>query len=76
MPDSALRELEQEQALRDALDTLQPRCRQIIEMLFFQTPPRPYAEVASRLGLATGSVGFIRSRCLDKLRTSLRKAGL
>ena len=34
-------------------------------MLFFETPARPYQEVARRLGLAAGSIGFIRGRCLD-----------
>jgi DNA-directed RNA polymerase specialized sigma24 family protein len=31
----------------------------------------PYAEVATRLGLAEGSIGFIRGRCLKKLRQTL-----
>jgi hypothetical protein len=44
-------------------------------MLFFETPALPYPEVASRLGIATGSVGFIRRRCLDRLKTTLKEAG-
>lgn len=76
LPDAAIRELEQEQQLRDALETLAPRCRQMVEMLFFENPPRPYAEVAETLGLAKGSIGFIRNRCLTKLRKALEKAGL
>jgi RNA polymerase sigma factor (sigma-70 family) len=75
-PDSLIREVQQEQALREAIDNLQPRCRKMIEMLFLQARPRPYAEVAAHLGIATGSVGFIRGRCLDRLRVALRKAGL
>jgi DNA-directed RNA polymerase specialized sigma24 family protein len=43
--------------------------------LFFEEPPRPYQEVAESLGLATGSIGFIRGRCLEKLRTFLKKRG-
>jgi DNA-directed RNA polymerase specialized sigma24 family protein len=39
-----------------------------MKMLFFDQPPRPYREVAQSLGIATGSIGFIRQRCLDKLR--------
>jgi len=31
----------------------------MVRMLFFETPPRPYEEVANELDLATGSIGFI-----------------
>jgi len=47
-----------------------------VEMLFFETPPRAYRDVAASLGLAEGSIGFIRGRCLTRLRVSLRRAGL
>jgi len=68
-------EIEREQMLRDAVAQLPERCRTMVEMLFFQTPPLPYAEVARQLGLAEGSIGFIRGRCLDKLRKVLREMG-
>ena len=38
------------------------------QIVFFETPPRPYEEVAQELGIATGSIGFIRGRCLGKLK--------
>ena len=47
----------------------------MIGMLFFESPSRPYEEVAKELGLATGSIGFIRGRCLKKLRERLKKEG-
>jgi DNA-directed RNA polymerase specialized sigma24 family protein len=47
----------------------------MIRMLFFETPMRPYEDVAKELGLATGSIGFIRSRCLVRLRKNLEKKG-
>jgi DNA-directed RNA polymerase specialized sigma24 family protein len=47
----------------------------MIHLLFFETPPRPYQEVARELGLATGSIGFIRGRCLTRLRKELEKVG-
>jgi RNA polymerase sigma factor (sigma-70 family) len=70
-----LREAEEEQGFRDAITSLQPRCQQLIRMLFFEEPARPYQEIASRLGLAPGSIGFIRQRCLDQLRSKLEQAG-
>jgi RNA polymerase sigma factor (sigma-70 family) len=68
-------EVEREQMLRDALLELPPRCREMVHLLFYEQPPRPYKEVAERLGLAEGSIGFIRGRCLNKLRSTLLKMG-
>jgi RNA polymerase sigma factor (sigma-70 family) len=67
--------LEQEQMLREAVKVLPERCRVMVEMLFFQDPPVPYADVARQLGLAEGSIGFIRGRCLKKLRVALEQMG-
>jgi len=66
---------EQEQLVRDALDSIPERCRKMIRMLFYEQPPRPYLEVAKELGLAEGSIGFIRGRCLDKLKKALDRCG-
>jgi RNA polymerase sigma factor (sigma-70 family) len=68
-------ESEDEQTLREAISAMPDRCAQLIRMLFFETPSRPYEEVAHELGLATGSIGFIRGRCLDRLRKHLEKKG-
>jgi len=73
--DAILNEAEEEQILRDALLSLPPRCRELIHMLFFEEPARPYDAIASQLGLATGSIGFIRQRCLERLRKRLKEAG-
>ena len=59
------REIELEQMLREALAQLSPQCRQLIELLFYESPARPYEEVAASLGLATGSIGFTRQRPND-----------
>jgi RNA polymerase sigma factor (sigma-70 family) len=70
-PEELLRQVAEEQGLRDALNSLTPRCRQLIQMLFFEPEARPYQEVASSLGLATGSIGFVRAKCLERLRKRL-----
>jgi len=75
LPESMLLELQREQLLRIALGQLSLRCQQLIQMLFFELPARPYQELAKSLNLATGSIGFIRGRCLEKLRQSLQKQG-
>lgn len=75
LPEKWMQDIECEQTLRDAIGELQPRCGELIRLLFFSNPPVPYQEVAQRLGLATGSIGFIRMRCLDRLRDTLQKRG-
>ena len=69
--DVVLRQAEAEQVLRQAIAELSPRCRQLVEMLFYEEPAREYREIAQLLGIATGSIGFIRQRCLESLRRRL-----
>ena len=66
-----LREAEDEQNLRQAMAELSPRCRELVQMLFYDEPARPYREIAETLGIAVGSIGFIRQRCLERLRKRL-----
>ena len=70
-----LRQAEEEQSLRQAMAELPERCRQLVHMLFFVEPARPYQEIAAELGIATGSIGFIRQRCLERLRKRLLETG-
>ena len=75
LPDEQLLQLEREQIFRETLLQLTPRCRDLIRMLFYETPSTPYDEVAKRLRLARGSIGFTRMRCLKKLRMLLNERG-
>lgn len=68
-------EAEKEQCLREGITQLSPRCRELVRLLFYEQPPLPYAEVAQRLGLATGSIGFTRARCLHHLHKMLQGMG-
>ena len=74
-PEDLIAQVEQEQLMREALTELSPQCQQLVQMLFFEIPPRPYEEVAKELHLAQGSIGFTRKNCLDKLRAQLEKLG-
>jgi len=73
--ESVLHEAEEEQKIRQVMDELPERCQRLVRMLFFEEPARPYQEVARELGIAPGSIGFIRQRCLDRLRKKLVEAG-
>lgn len=70
-----MQEVQEEQAVRDALQRLTPRCAELVRLLFFEQPPVPYNQVAQKLGLATGSIGFIRGRCLNRLQKILAEMG-
>jgi RNA polymerase sigma factor (sigma-70 family) len=70
-----MQEVQEEQAVRDAIERLTPRCAQLVKLLFYEQPPVPYNEVAQKLGLATGSIGFIRGRCLNRLQKILAELG-
>jgi RNA polymerase sigma factor (sigma-70 family) len=73
--ETLLQQSQEEQMLREALGTLTPQCRRLVELLFFETPPRPYTEVAAELGLALGSIGFTRQKCIERLRRNLDELG-
>jgi RNA polymerase sigma factor (sigma-70 family) len=65
--DQELLEAERHAALRQAFGALDPFSRQLVALLI-QDPPVPYAEISARLGIAVGSIGPSRARCLEKLR--------
>jgi len=75
LAEELVQQTQQEQILRDAMTMLSPQCRRLVELLFFETPARPYAEVAAELGLAVGSIGFTRQKCMDRLRRHLEERG-
>lgn len=70
-----LERFEREQIVREAVAQLPARCVEMVRLLFYREPPLAYVEVARRLGLATGSIGFIRGRCLQRLEKILQTMG-
>jgi RNA polymerase sigma factor (sigma-70 family) len=74
-PSNELEEAQRDMEVREAIEQLPPRCRELVRMLFYEDPPVPYQTIANRLGLATGSIGLTRSRCLKKLEQILEMRG-
>jgi RNA polymerase sigma factor (sigma-70 family) len=74
-PSSEFELRQRDEAMRSAVSQLPPRCQVLVRLLFYEDPPLPYEVVAQRLGLATGSIGFTRSRCLKKLKRILDGTG-
>lgn len=73
--ENLVQQTQEEQMLREAMGSLTPQCRRLVELLFFESPPRPYTKVAAELGLAIGSIGFTRQKCLERLRRNLDDLG-
>jgi RNA polymerase sigma factor (sigma-70 family) len=67
--DDELLAAEREAALRRAFGQLRPECQQLLALLVHE-PPLPYREISAKLGIAVGSIGPTRGRCLDALRRS------
>jgi RNA polymerase sigma factor (sigma-70 family) len=75
IPEDMLVQLQREQLIRNVIHDLPNRCQRMIRMLFYETPPRPYQQVAKELSIAAGSIGFIRGRCLARMQKQLEKMG-
>ncbi|MFG2944607.1 RNA polymerase sigma factor [Streptomyces adustus] len=55
-------------------EELGERCRQLLRVLMAAQPPS-YQEVSAALGIAVGSIGPLRQRCLRRLRARLDARG-
>jgi DNA-directed RNA polymerase specialized sigma24 family protein len=57
--------------LANGLTLVGKPCRDLLSALYLDPKQPSYAEVAARLGMAVGSVGPTRIRCLKRLRRAL-----
>ncbi|MFK4144883.1 RNA polymerase sigma factor [Streptomyces sp. NPDC004065] len=55
-------------------EALGERCRRLLRVLM-ASPPPSYQEVSAALGVAVGSIGPLRQRCLRRLRARLDARG-
>lgn len=74
-PEQVMADVQQQQLVRDAVSQISARCQTLLRLLFVETPLRPYDEVARLLGVARGSVSFLRGRCLQRLRKVMLAVG-
>lgn len=74
LPDDVLLKMEMQNRVRMAVESLDEKCRRLLEMLFYeQDPPLPYAQIAADLGISRGSIGPMRARCLRKAMDRLKR---
>ena len=68
---AALQEL-----IRQNIGRLDSKCQALLTRLFYETEESDYQELARDLGIAMGSVGPTRNRCLVKLKKMLESEGV
>ncbi|MFQ5857049.1 MAG: RNA polymerase sigma factor [Anaerolineae bacterium] len=70
-PEEIVIRYEQQNAVRQAIDRLEERCRHLLRQLYYEATRPTYAEIAEKLGMPVGAIGPTRARCLEKLRRVL-----
>ncbi|MFD4570708.1 RNA polymerase sigma factor [Streptomyces sp. NPDC058417] len=72
--EEAAEQSERVRHLWQEFEALGERCRQLLRVLI-SSPPPSYQEVSAALGIAVGSIGPMRQRCLRRLRARLDARG-
>lgn len=67
---------ETQHIVRQALTSVDERCRALLTALFLETAQQSYDEIAARLGMPVGSIGPTRARCFKKMEAVLRQLGM
>lgn len=75
-PDQLSEALEVRMKVRQGLDAISLRCRELLLAAFAQGPPPNYDQLALQLGLPRGSLGPTRARCLEQLASVLMDLGI
>lgn len=65
---------QQVRAVWAAFGLLSARCQQLLRLLT-ATPPVSYTDIGTMMGMAIGSIGPTRARCLQRLRDQLPSGG-
>jgi RNA polymerase sigma factor (sigma-70 family) len=64
--------MQQQQAVRQSVESLPERCKELLTLLFYKTDELSYAEIARQLEMPVASIGPTRARCLEKLKKLLQ----
>lgn len=58
-----------------AMAVLPSRCRNLLQLLFFDEGEFSYKEISEKLGIPISSIGPTRMRCLNRLRKTMKRLG-
>jgi RNA polymerase sigma factor (sigma-70 family) len=65
----------EKQLVREALERLGGKCKELLEALFSCEGEPNYTVIAEKLGIRIGSIGPTRARCLQKMSALLGRMG-
>jgi len=71
-PDEAAQAWERQSRVHEGLSELGGVCEKLLRAIFLERSAPDYTTLAARLGLAVGSIGPTRARCLAKLAQILQ----
>lgn len=74
LPHEELQSLQSLQHLQELITSLGGTCAKLLPRLFFHEEQPDYKQISSEVGIAIGSIGPLRARCLDRLRKKLEDA--
>ena len=60
------------QWLHNGMSRLDERCQKLLQALYFEAEEPAYGDIAARMGMAVGSIGPTRARCLQRLKEFLQ----
>ncbi|HRW07438.1 MAG TPA: sigma-70 family RNA polymerase sigma factor [Caldilineaceae bacterium] len=66
---------QRQELLANGLERLGDRCRELLTLVFLDPSEPSYEDISAQLGIAKGSIGPTRNRCLQQLRTILEGLG-
>lgn len=74
LPEQLLETLQLQHRARTAMAGLSAACRRLLGLLYGSDDAPAYAAIAQQLGIAVGSIGPTRARCLARLRELIEAA--
>ncbi len=75
LPEEALEAAQSQNIVRNGLESLDTRCRELLTLLYrYDDDKIAYEDVARRMDMPLGSIGPTRARCLGKLRKIVEAA--
>ena len=71
LPPEELQSLQTLQHFQKLIEDLGGTCAKLLPLLFLEEDQPDYRDISSRIGIAVGSIGPLRARCLERLRRKL-----
>ena len=76
IPEKVVQLKVQQARVRASMKQLPEQCRKLLTMLFYKYDSADYTRIAEELGIARGSIGPIRHRCLARFKKILERHGI